>query len=231
LQRRESYHTGCFIGLDLEYGDAYYDIFGSYDLEGTNTIINGTKDSSAAFPVSVNVGYQWFKNRYGVRVKGYLGYVYYGTNIDTTISPEPQGSTGSNTINISTHSLHYGLSASFMWNWINSYKHTFGFNSGFGFEGKSFVKASADSGSESGVNETVAQVSGGAMGLDLKSGFAMTIIVGIHYIINTKHQLFLNYKYSGFRNLTAPMQEGGVTMAEFKLQPHSRLMLGYAYKF
>lgn len=196
-------NTGCFIGVEVGYVSGVENY-----LKVTST--ESTTESTYALPISAVFGWQWyFYERMGLNFKGHFGYANY--NSDLTID----GITGK----FSSSALHYGLEVSYMYNLISSQKHTFGLNTGMGFEFGTFL----------GLN---IKADGGKVDFDsyTKSSFVTTL--GVHYYLNTNHQFWLSYKFkSGYM-----LGDGGKTNKDnfeysYSTSPKDAIFFTYAYKF
>ncbi|TLD95406.1 outer membrane beta-barrel protein [Helicobacter jaachi] len=225
----ESVHTGCFIGLDVQYTDTDYSTsidFMETSNAGTNNLFGSSLKSIAAFPLNLNIGWQYFFSQdYGIRIKGYLGYANYSSgDINTAINGMPE--LINMNMSLSSHALNYGLSATFLYNLINTYKHTFGFDVGLGFEGTSFLDNSLKVAMlETSYNQNIS----------FASQFGFTATMGIHYFFKLNHQFFAYFKYRGYdgarSKITLTNEVGTMDIGTIKVIPSSSYMLGYAYKF
>lgn len=118
-------------------------------------------------------------------------------------------------ISASVHSLQGGVEASFIWDFLDYKKHILGWNaSPVGFEVAGFF-GSVDANGQS---------------IDLNSyvGFAYMFSSGIHYYYDTKHLVFLTYKY---RNYFGNGSSHSGDKIGFFADPYHSFMIGYAYKF
>lgn len=165
------------------------------------------------FAINIVGGYQWyFYNKpyfhLGVRAKGWLGYGYKKSKDKNNYE---------NYYNIVRHIFNFGSDLAFLWDFVNSDKHSFGvhfapigFNVTADSETSQLYKGpNYDTGSRTNINTTDTYPS-------------YTINLGLHYYYDVNHQVFVDYRY--FANSF----EANPNDISYRLR--HQFTLGYAYK-
>lgn len=202
---------------------------------------------SVAIPIYIIGGYQWyFYNKphfnLGLRVNGYVGYVYnkmktkdieehYHT--DTT---DAYLDTNREAITINNmHYIYYGAEAQFLWDFLDRGSHTLGVHfSPIGFMGNITIDNST-------LDSETVYVNGGDTWYYHSKNKQETYITyytisfGLHYYINIHHQLFMTYQhqlmisYSYYRDGVKDELLSKVALEMDK--GSAQVFFGYSYKF
>ncbi len=199
--RGEYANTGCFIGAEVGYAPSVKNYFFA-DYSGISITQN-----TYALPINLILGWQVYSAKnWGWNFKAFFGYAGYGSDIKA-----PDNST----TKFSSSALHYGIEASYLYDFIVSQQHTFGMNVGIGYEFGTFIGQKLDTES-----------------LDSYTKTSFISSIGVHYFLNVKHQFWLTYKYKSGYNVG----DGGSmniegTQVKYSSTPNNVLTFAYAYKF
>lgn len=194
-------NTGCFIGAEVGYAPSVKNyVFAAYS--GTSITQN-----TYALPINLILGWQVYSAKnWGWNFKAFFGYAGYSSDIKT---PD------NNTEKFNSSALHYGIEASYLYDFIISQQHTFGMNVGIGYEFGTFIGQKLDTTS-----------------LDSYTKTSFISSIGVHYFLNVNHQFWLTYKYKSGYNVG----DGGSMNVEgaqvkYSSTPNNVLTFAYAYKF
>lgn len=200
--RGEYANTGCFIGAEVGYAPSVK----NYLVDHTGSVTQNTY----ALPINLILGWQVYSAKnWGWNFKAFFGYAGYSSDITFDgISAK-----------FNSSALHYGIEASYLYDFIISQQHTFGMNVGIGYEFGTFIGQSVDIG--------VVKVS-----LDSYTKTSFISSIGVHYFLNVNHQFWLTYKYKSGYNVGdgGSMNVGGIQV-KHSSTPNNVLTFAYAYKF
>lgn len=200
--RGEYANTGCFIGAEVGYAPSVK----NYLVDHTGSVTQNTY----ALPINLILGWQVYSAKnWGWNFKAFFGYAGYSSDITFDgISAK-----------FNSSALHYGIEASYLYDFIISQQHTFGMNVGIGYEFGTFIGQSVDIG--------VVKVS-----LDSYTKTSFISSIGVHYFLNVKHQFWLTYKYKSGYNVGdgGSMNVEGIQV-KHSSTPNNVLTFAYAYKF
>lgn len=199
--RGEYANTGCFIGAEVGYAPSVKNYFFA-DSSGTSITQN-----TYALPINLILGWQVYSAKnWGWNFKAFFGYAGYGSDIKT---PD------NNTEKFNSSALHYGIEASYLYDFIISQQHTFGMNVGIGYEFGTFIGQKLDTTS-----------------LDSYTKTSFISSIGVHYFLNVNHQFWLTYKYkSGYNVGDGGNQNVNGSQLKYSTTPNNVLTFAYAYKF
>ncbi|RDU52682.1 hypothetical protein CQA49_07110 [Helicobacter sp. MIT 00-7814] len=211
----EHKNTGCFIGVELGYAPSVENYLNTK--ENTPGATPDTfNQSTYSLPINLALGWQWYyAQNAGFQFKGHVGYASYNSsNTENGVA-----------INLNSSAVHFGLEASYLYDFIYNETHTFGANVGIGYEFGVFV------GQGYNVDASNTNVS-------FDSYFASSFItsIGIHYFYKSHHQFGLAYRYkSGYTigeggSQTIDLQ-GSSGDVKYSTTPNSAIMLSYLYRF
>ncbi len=202
--RGEYANTGCFIGAEVGYAPSVK----NYLVDHTGSVTQNTY----ALPINLILGWQVYgAKNWGWNFKAFFGYAGYSSDItfDGILAK------------FNSSALHYGIEASYLYDFIISQQHTFGMNVGIGgYEFGTFIGQSVDIGGV--VMES----------LDSYTKTSFISSIGVHYFLDVKHQFWLTYKYKSGYNVG----DGGSRNVEgiqvkHSSTPNNVLTFAYAYKF
>lgn len=194
-------NTGCFIGAEVGYAPSVKKYVFA-DATGFSVTQN-----TYALPINLILGWQVYSAKnWGWNFKAFFGYAGYGSDIK-----EPDN----NTEKFNSSALHYGIEASYLYDFIISQQHTFGMNVGIGYEFGTFI------GQKYGITS-----------LDSYTKTSFISSIGVHYFLNVNHQFWLTYKYKSGYNVG----DGGSvningSQVKYSSTPNNVLTFAYAYKF
>lgn len=192
-------NTGCFIGVEVGYAPGVK----NYLFAGNNGSVT---QNTYAIPINLILGWQVYSAKnWGWNFKAFFGYAGYGSDV----------SAQNTTLKFNSSALHYGIEASYLYDFIVSQQHTFGMNVGIGYELGTFIGQKL---------ETVS--------LDSYTKTSFISSIGVHYFLNVHHQFWLTYKYkSGYNVGDGGNQNVDGTQAKYSSTPNNVLTFAYAYKF
>ena len=199
--RGEYANTGCFIGAEVGYAPSVK----KYVFADTTGF--SVTQNTYALPINLILGWQVYSAKnWGWNFKAFFGYAGYGSDIKT---PD------NNTEKFNSSALHYGIEASYLYDFIISQQHTFGMNVGIGYEFGTFIGQKLDTES-----------------LDSYTKTSFISSIGVHYFLNVNHQFWLTYKYkSGYNVGDGGNQNVNGTQLKYSTTPNNVLTFAYAYKF
>lgn len=200
--RGEYANTGCFIGAEVGYAPSVK----NYVFANTGSATQNTY----AIPINLILGWQVYSAKnWGWNFKAFFGYAGYGSDITFDgISAK-----------FNSSALHYGIEASYLYDFIISQQHTFGMNVGIGYEFGTFIGQSVDIGAVK-------------VSLDSYTKTSFISSIGVHYFLNVKHQFWLTYKYkSGYNVGDGGNQNVNGSQVKYSTTPNNVLTFAYAYKF
>lgn len=204
--------TGGFIGGEL--GLTIWDWYSpQYNYAEPKNVGTSTKNPPG-FAINIIGGYQWhFYNKpyfhLGVRAKGWLGYRYHKVEHKNNYP---------NYYSVVGQGFIFGSDLAFLWDFVNSDKHSFGVHF-------------APIGFEVSVNNSIAdETKRGDGGTELRKGItdndidsSYTINLGLHYYYSVNHQFSVDYRY--FANNFDSVKPGMIGY-----RARHQFTLGYAYK-
>lgn len=192
-------NTGCFIGAEVGYAPSVK----NYLVDHTGSVTQNTY----ALPINLILGWQVYSAKnWGWNFKAFFGYAGYGSDIK---APD------NNTEKFNSSALHYGIEASYLYDFIISQQHTFGMNVGIGYEFGTFIGQKLDTES-----------------LDSYTKTSFISSIGVHYFLDVKHQFWLTYKYkSGYNVGDGGNQNLNGSQLKYSTTPNNVLTFAYAYKF
>ena len=207
--RGEYANTGCFIGAEVGYASGVKNYLFVDGVDGSYSSTQNTY----ALPINLILGWQVYSAKnWGWNFKAFFGYAGYGSDLKI------EENSGYND-KFNSSAWHYGIEASYLYDFIVSQQHTFGMNVGIGYEFGTFIGQSVDIG---GVN----------VSLDSYTKTSFISSIGVHYFLNVNHQFWLTYKYKSGYNVG----DGGSmniegTQVKYSSTPNNVLTFAYAYKF
>ncbi|MFC3867320.1 outer membrane beta-barrel protein [Helicobacter equorum] len=205
-------NTGCFIGVEVGYAPGVKNYIFS---NNTSESGSGTQ-STYAIPINLILGWQVYSAKnWGWNFKAFFGYAGYGSDITV------KNSTYTLTAKFNSSALHYGIEASYLYDFIVSQHHTFGMNVGIGYELGTFIGQSLAAATEEG-----------SINLDSYTKTSFISSIGVHYFLNAHHQFWLTYKYKSGYNVGdgGSMNIDGRPL-KYSSTPNNVLTFAYAYKF
>ena len=194
-------NTGCFIGAEVGYAPSVKNYL--FDIDTGSATQN-----TYALPINLILGWQVYSAKnWGWNFKAFFGYAGYSSDIKTTDNFP--------TLKFSSSALHYGIEASYLYDFIISQQHTFGMNVGIGYEFGTFIGQKLDTTS-----------------LDSYTKTSFISSIGVHYFLNVNHQFWLTYKYkSGYNVGDGGNQNVNGSQLKYSTTPNNVLTFAYAYKF
>ncbi len=193
-------NTGCFIGAEVGYAPSVKNYLFADTASTQNTY---------ALPINLILGWQVYSAKnWGWNFKAFFGYAGYSS--DMTLNEI--------TAKFNSSALHYGIEASYLYDFIVSQQHTFGMNVGIGYEFGTFIGQHLKT----------------AFDFDLDSYTKTSFIssIGVHYFLNVNHQFWLTYKYkSGYNVGDGGNQNVNGGQLKYSTTPNNVLTFAYAYKF
>ena len=211
-------NTGCFIGAEVGYASGVKNYLFADD--GYSSF--SSTQNTYALPINIILGWQVYSAKnWGWNFKAFFGYAGYGSdlNLDDGSFAIPA--------KFSASALHYGIEASYLYDFIVSQQHTFGMNVGIGYEFGTFFGQNIN-GSRSDGSMTA------SIDLDLDSYTKTSFIssIGVHYFLDVNHQFWLTYKYkSGYNVGDGGNQNVNGAQLKYSTTPNNVLTFAYAYKF
>lgn len=194
-------NTGCFIGAEVGYAPSVK----KYVFADTTGF--SVTQNTYALPINLILGWQVYSAKnWGWNFKAFFGYAGYSSDIK-----EPDN----NTEKFNSSALHYGIEASYLYDFIISQQHTFGMNVGIGYEFGTFIGQKY-----------------GTTSLDSYTKTSFISSIGVHYFLNVNHQFWLTYKYkSGYNVGDGGSMNVEGTQVKYSSTPNNVLTFAYAYKF
>ncbi|RDU55051.1 hypothetical protein CQA49_04095 [Helicobacter sp. MIT 00-7814] len=182
--------------------------------------------------MNLALGWQWYyAQNAGFQFKGYVGYASYNSSQDgqeTIDSSSGQTSYAQKTDYLNSSAVHFGLEASYLYDFIYNETHTFGANVGIGYEFGVFMGQ--------GYKNDVTGYSTNSIDFDSYFGSSFITTIGIHYFYKSHHQFGLSYRYkSGYtigEGGSQTITDAGINApVKYSTTPKSAIMLSYLYRF
>ena len=207
-------NTGCFIGAEVGYASGVK----NYLFAPNGSQVDGFSgtQNTYALPINIILGWQVYSAKnWGWNFKAFFGYAGYGSDMTLQVNDTTNSTTYSDQVKFNSSTLHYGIEASYLYDFIISQQHTFGMNVGIGYELGTFIGQKFDT-----------------VSLDSYTKTSFISSIGVHYFLNVNHQFWLTYKYkSGYNVGDGGNQNVNGSQLKYSTTPNNVLTFAYAYKF
>ncbi|MBR2111656.1 MAG: hypothetical protein IJ950_01680, partial [Helicobacter sp.] len=122
-------NTGCFIGAEVGYASGVK----NYLFAPNGSQVDGFSgtQNTYALPINIILGWQVYSAKnWGWNFKAFFGYAGYGSDMTLQVNDTTNSTTYSDQVKFNSSTLHYGIEASYLYDFIISQQHTFGMNVG-----------------------------------------------------------------------------------------------------